>query len=491
VTQPGRPLLEIEPDRVRRVPVSSHARYHAEKYRRPLRKLALFALRDGPMETLRKARSKLVERRVEAAQEILVCAWRDAAGARIGVTRDLGGAPRFHPELVFDAPDDASPDDVRLPDDVTDLLESYLPVPECPLAPAVATAFLAANPELSRVAEGPPPTRRKTPPAPARTGEPAAGRVFLLGYGGYVREQVLPLFRGDVAGAVDHKSELLRQHSPSHFPVYRDLDDLLPAIAAAERPLVIVATYHSDHAASALAVLDANPDARVFVEKPATVTVDDARALAERRAAGAWIDVGFNRRYAAMTADLVDAAARLPRPLVFSALVKELKLPPTHWYRWPNQGTRVTGNLCHWIDLAHHLVRRPCVAVEAMGDGVADATVSAILRFDDGSIATLVGTDAGDDLGGVMEHLELRGGGSTLVVDDYRRLVRTEDGQRRVRRARREKGHGRMYRALRRRWLDGAEPLYPAGDLVAVAESTAAIVAGSHTHGHAHPGGGE
>jgi predicted dehydrogenase len=491
VTSTDAPLLERSPEQVRRVPVEAHARYHARKYRHPLRKVGLFALRDGPLETVRKARSKLMERRIEAAQVILVCAWRDGAERRIGITRDLGGTPRFHPELVFAAPDTLSIDQVRLTDEAIAALEAYLPVPECPLAHRVARAVRAANPGLTAQDAGsaaPAPAVAPAPaPAPggsalrARSGGRASGgsaarAVFLLGYGGYVREQVLARFRAEVAGAVDHKAELLGEAHRGDFPLHRDLADLLPAIAAADRPLVIVATYHSDHVASAVAVLDANPDARVFIEKPAAVTVADAEALRERRAAGAWIDIGFNRRYAAMTAELAVAAQRLPRPLVFSALVKELKLPASHWYGWPNQGTRVTGNLCHWIDLAHHLVGAPCAEVQAVGSPASDETVSATLRFEDGSIAALVATDAGDDLGGVTEHLELRGGGTTLTVDDYRRLIALEDGRRRVRRRRREKGHARMYRELRRRWLDGAEPAYPAPDIVAVARTTGRIV---------------
>jgi predicted dehydrogenase len=502
VTSTDAPLLERSPERVRRVPVAAHGRYHARKYRHPLRKVALFAFRDGPLEAVRKARSKLMERRIEAAQMILVCAWSDDGEQRIGITRDVGGTPRFHTELVFAAPDTLSIDHVHLTDDAIAALEAYLPVPECPLADRVARAVRAANPGLAGLdpadaanlvdaadaatdahPAGPAHAADDADPAHARgrfprgshSGE-GTGGVFLLGYGGYVREQILPRFRAEVVGATDHKTELLREAHQGDFPLFRDLADLLPAIAAAHRPLVIVATYHSDHVASAVAVLDANPGARVFIEKPAAVTVADAEVLLERRAAGAWIDIGFNRRYAAMTAELAVAAQRLPRPLVFSALVKELKLPASHWYGWPNQGTRVTGNLCHWIDLAHHLVGAPCKEVQAVGSPGSDETVSATLRFQDGSIAALVATDAGDDLGGVTEYLELRGGGTTLVVDDYRRLVELEDGRRRLRRHRREKGHARMYRELRRRWLEDAEPAYPAADIVAVTSTTARVV---------------
>ena len=31
-------------------------------------------------------------------------------------------------------------------------------------------------------------------------------------------------------------------------------------------------------------------------------------------------------------------------------------IPEDHWYRKPNEGTRVCGNLCHWIDIAIHML---------------------------------------------------------------------------------------------------------------------------------------
>lgn len=473
------PLVERRPDQTHRIPVMVHERHHRAKYRRPLRKALFFALREGIGETLRKVRSKALERRIEAAQEILVCGWGEEGDRRMGVTRDLGGVPRFHPELVFRSSPGRSVDDVELGAATRSLLEAYLPVPDCPLAEEAARAIRSENPWLE---PAPPPTVPRQPPAPAQ-GTRTRPEVFLLGFGGYVREQILPTFRGDVAGAVDHKAELIRAlGGGAGFPLVRDLEALLPGIAAAERPLVIVATYHSDHAPAALAVLDANPEARVFIEKPATLTLDQAEALASRRESGAWVDVGFNRRHAPFTGPLVDAARRLPGPLVFSALVKELKIPSSHWYRWPNQGTRVMGNVCHWVDLAHHLIQAPCESVRAdagrvKSDGPDDhGTVSATLRFGDGSLATLVASELGDDLGGVTEHLELRGAGTTVVVDDYRRLEVRGDGRRRIRRGRRDRGHRAMYRGLRRRWLEGGPPEYPGDHLVEVTRACVRVV---------------
>jgi len=82
----------------------------------------------------------------------------------------------------------------------------------------------------------------------------------------------------------------------------------------------------------------------------------------------------------------------LSRPLIFSAIVKEPKIPQTHWYFWQNQGTRITGNVCHWIDLAFFLIGSRVTEINLLNTG---DSVSIGLVFQDGSLATIVASDIG------------------------------------------------------------------------------------------------
>jgi predicted dehydrogenase len=282
---------------------------------------------------------------------------------------------------------------------------------------------------------------------------------------------VLRHFRGDVVMALDYRAELIRRVGAPVPEVTDSFERVLARLAEDAAPLVIISTYHSDHCWMALRVLDANPGARVFIEKPPVVGWEGLEELLARRWAGAWIDVGFNRRYAPLLTRVRTETAALPRPLVMTALVKELKIPPTHWYLWPNQGTRITGNVCHWLDLAYHLIGGEAkeLTLAETGD-----TVTLAVLFGDGSLATIVATDVGDDLPGVTERIEVRGGETTIVLDDFRRLeVASARGRMVRRRLRREKGHGAMYGDLRRRWLEGGPPRYPLEDLYWVPALTA------------------
>src|SRR5207244_8304705 len=45
-----------------------------------------------------------------------------------------------------------------------------------------------------------------------------------------------------------------------------------------------------------------------------------------------------------------DLQAKLGEPISCFCVVYEIPLPPLHWYRWPNSGTGIISNGCHWID---------------------------------------------------------------------------------------------------------------------------------------------
>lgn len=450
--------------------------HYRDKYRHFIRKALYFAWREGPITTWRKYRSKRLERKIEGELKVVVAEIEVRGERYIGFTRALGQRLIFDRRLIFSTTGSLPAlEGIELsPESRTDL-ESYLPVPSAPLPTHLPGTLLSENPELR-------PTDREifepyyldpgswgdrvVPPSSPRAAS-VVGGVYLLGFGGYVRENVLRHFRGHRVHALDYRAELIREFDPEvgrGVDIVTDsFDSILDSLALDPNPLVIISSYHSDHAPMALRVLERNPGARLFVEKPPIVELSDLGPLLEARRGGAWIDIGFNRRHAPLTQRLRAEVGALPRPLLFTALVKELKIPPTHWYHWPNQGSRVTGNLCHWIDLAYHLIEERPVELNLVRSG---DTVNLGILFVDGSLASIIATDLGDDLTGVTERIEVRGGDTTLVIDDFHRLeVLRPQGTERVRRIRREKGHAAMYAELRRRWAHGEGPSYPIEDL--------------------------
>jgi len=458
-------LLHLKVTEALRIEPKTFSLFFQRKYKNVIRKGLHMVRSQGSFMTLRKYRSKMIERRIENDEAIIIARIMTPGGERFGFSRYLGETYIFDSDLIFEPTGTHELHDVILSKDTLCRLESYLPVPTCPLAREIAAEILKENPWLRpsdpdlllEIGE----SRRPSASTPSvRSSSDTKRQVFVLGFGSYVRENVLPHFRNEVAGALDFKAELISRWSKPPFPVYSNPEEIMERIARATLPLVIVASYHSDHPTMALQVLDSNPGAYVFVEKPAGVGLESVLPLIRHRERGAWIEVGFNRRYSRLIPKLKQWLAEVPSPLVITACIKELKIPDTHWYLWPNQGTRITGNLCHWIDLVWSLIEKRPIEFTLLNSS--DSVVLGML-FEDGTLANLTATDLGDDLPGVQEYLEFRGGSTKIEVRDFKTLLLSGDGRsERVSLFRPDKGHTAMYQQLRKNWLNGLPPVYSA-----------------------------
>lgn len=208
----------------------------------------------------------------------------------------------------------------------------------------------------------------------------------------------------------------------------------------------------------------------VLLEKPPVVTLGDLDILLGAARSQGVLDIGYNRRYAPFAREAKALLARGTGPTTMTMLVREVEIPSRHWYRWPKEGTRVTGNLCHWIDLAIFLLGDAPVpqamTVSAPADPEPDEERTFTVGFDDGSTVTIIATQRGDPTLGVQELIDIRRDKMSIRIDDFRRFDATQVGRTlRRARSRRDKGHRGMYSEMLQRVRDGERPLYSLRDL--------------------------
>jgi predicted dehydrogenase len=209
--------------------------------------------------------------------------------------------------------------------------------------------------------------------------------------------------------------------------------------------LVVIASRHASHAPLVVQSLAAGK--AVFVEKPLALTWDELDQVhaAYQGASYPFLMVGFNRRFAPLTQRLRDFLAGADEPLLLHYRVNAGYLPPDHWTQQPNiGGGRILGEMCHFVDLLTYLVGHAPVEVAAYalpdrGRYCGD-NVSAILRFPEGSVATLTYAANGDSAL-EKERLEVFGGGRAAVLHDFRRLTLYELGRRKEHKLGQDKGH--------------------------------------------------
>jgi predicted dehydrogenase/threonine dehydrogenase-like Zn-dependent dehydrogenase len=281
----------------------------------------------------------------------------------------------------------------------------------------------------------------------ARQGDCA--RVGVIGAGAFARATLLPALRraGADLVAVSTESGLSAADAADRFGFRRTADDAREILEDASLDAVLVATRHSSHAPLVAAALRAGKS--VFVEKPLAL---DRQGLEEVEAALAGADgvlmVGFNRRFAPLTGRLREALGRVGGQVI-TVRVNAGPLPADHWlHDLEDGGGRLVGEGCHFVDLIAHLAPGRIVAVNAYA--VPDLTrpleatdsAVAVLRFDSGSVGSLVYTGAGDPRL-PKERIEAHAAGVSAVIDDFRRLEIYAGGRRTEIKSAQDKGHRR------------------------------------------------
>ncbi|HEY4722480.1 MAG TPA: Gfo/Idh/MocA family oxidoreductase, partial [Anaerolineae bacterium] len=182
---------------------------------------------------------------------------------------------------------------------------------------------------------------------------------------------------------------------------------------------VLISTRHNLHAAQTIAAAKAGK--HIFVEKPLGLTSDECRAVMDAvEAAGVLCAVGFNRRFSPYAIAAKNALRSVAGPKQIVCRVNAGPLPKGHWLLDPTEGGgRLIGEGCHFFDLMAWFTESDpeSVTAQRIGDSVDD--VSAVARFADGSVGTMIYTGLGDPQY-PKERVEIFAGGGVVVIDDFR-----------------------------------------------------------------------
>ena len=241
---------------------------------------------------------------------------------------------------------------------------------------------------------------------------------------------------------------------------------------------VIIATRHDLHARQTVAALEAGK--HVFIEKP--LALNPAELAAVRRAAEAsehQLLVGFNRRFAPLSQKLRDFLSDRAQPMLLTYRINAGPIPAASWIQDPTVGGgRIVGEVCHFVDLFSFLLGSLPVEVSAMAIASEDHPtdqVTATLRFEDGSLGTVI-YGANGDPGYPKERLEILGDGRVAVLDDFRSLELGQRGRRRYARSvAQDKGHRAEAEAFVRACQRGENPPIAPESLWRTTEATFAI----------------
>ncbi|GIV50111.1 MAG: oxidoreductase [Candidatus Kapaibacterium sp.] len=337
----------------------------------------------------------------------------------------------------------------------------------------VLLCYPAAADELptARAVEYPVPSQRSTAPI----------GIGFLGAGGFAQSTLLPILRRlDVRlEAIATRSPLGAHSAARHFGFRRSTTDVREVIADPRVELAVCATRHDTHAEYVCAALDAGK--AVFVEKPLCRTPEELAEIDRRIARwGERVMVGFNRRFSPAVRAIAEHFAYRAAPMAISYRFNAGALPPSSWIQDPTQGGRIIGEACHALDVMVFLTGSLPVEVVAYGlppiaPGVLHDTVSALIRFADGSIGTLHYWSNGDRAI-EKEWCEVFCQERSAILENFHHIRLARDGKERRYRFGAGKGHREELQATVAAVSSGAPMPIPYEQLRAVTLATFAIV---------------
>jgi polar amino acid transport system substrate-binding protein len=309
-------------------------------------------------------------------------------------------------------------------------------------------------------------------------------RVGCIGAGGFARGVIFPLLRSSVGVILESVATSTGAAATSArtgfgFTMAESPSELL---ANPNADVVFILTRHDSHAAYVESALEQGKG--VFVEKPLAINREQlemvqkayVRALAENRSP--FLMVGFNRRFSPLTKRLKDFFAGRTEPMLVHIRCNAGFIPRDSWIQDPENGGRIIGELCHFVDWARAVVGCPMETIIAAA--LPDAgrysrdNVTVIIGFKDGSVANLLYA-ANGDRAVAKEYFEVFSGSSIARIDDFKALHLSRNGKTATLKSSGDKGHRREMELTIEAMKRGEDAPIPFEELVEVAKATLAI----------------
>jgi predicted dehydrogenase/NADPH:quinone reductase-like Zn-dependent oxidoreductase len=251
-----------------------------------------------------------------------------------------------------------------------------------------------------------------------------------VGSGNYATAVLIPAFKetGARLRVVGSSAGVSGVHAGRKYGFESTTTDTDAIFADSEVNAVVVTTRHESHARFVLAAAAAGK--HVFVEKPLALSLEEVGVIetAFSRDGAPMLMVGFNRRFAPQVRKVKALVAGVSEPKSFVMMVNAGAIPPEHWTQDVSVGGgRIVGEACHFIDLMRFLAGSPISGFHADSIGAAPGVkvtedkASITLRFEDGSIGTILYLANGHK-SFPKERLEVFAAGRILQLDNFRKL---------------------------------------------------------------------
>jgi predicted dehydrogenase len=194
---------------------------------------------------------------------------------------------------------------------------------------------------------------------------------------------------------------------------------------------VYIASNHASHTDYAMQALQ-NGKA-VYIEKPVSVNYDQFRSIFGLRRklflADDKVFVGYNRPFSPAILKLNEFIRNSMLPVTLNCFVIGHVIEKDHWYRNPEEGTRICGNLGHWLDLSINLLNTRgkiselyTISISYSNKDEIDDNISITMVTELNDLITIIITSRSEPFEGINESIQFQSGDTIAKIDDFRQM---------------------------------------------------------------------
>jgi|SaaInl8_200m_RNA_FD_contig_123_21031_length_18162_multi_8_in_1_out_2_4 predicted dehydrogenase len=194
-----------------------------------------------------------------------------------------------------------------------------------------------------------------------------------------------------------------------------------------------IASNHYTHTQYAIKAIENNKT--VYIEKPISVNYEQFKSLLETiKKYDANIFAGYNRPFSGAVLDLKKSIGSFEhKPFSINYFISGHLIEKDHWYRNSQEGTRICGNVGHWLDLTIHILswrRLPNIldiAISYSNLEEIDDNISITITTEFNDIISIMLTSRCEPFEGINETINFQYDNTIAKIDDFRRMTIWQD----------------------------------------------------------------
>lgn len=224
-----------------------------------------------------------------------------------------------------------------------------------------------------------------------------------------------------------------KSKSAADFYGFNECDSAQKLIENPKCKILYIASNHHSHTDYAVKGLRNNKS--VYIEKPVSVNWEQFSLLLDtiKKESGK-LYVGYNRPFSTAIRSLPPFLGSKLKPLSLSCFIIGHKIEKAHWYRDEREGTRICGNVGHWLDLTVHLMNMrghiPSVfnvSISYSSEDEFDDNIAINLTTCYKDLVSIILTGRNEPFEGINETINLQCGNVNVKIDDFRNIAIWED----------------------------------------------------------------